>query len=165
MSPCNRVLSDLNLFLELNSLLSAARRKELLEKGLPADLDAAFAASASVEGPIPDLPTPIAITTTTLPGYLSKIRGSAAGLQARARGLLTSLESLREHNARLEEQARMSAQQAAQAAKEHAETKTALARAQKAEERMVEEVQRYKVILVRIFPYSRGELHELGWLE
>ncbi|CCF50107.1 related to spindle assembly checkpoint protein (N-terminal fragment), partial [Ustilago hordei] len=130
---------------------SRQREKEwdaLLRTGKEGDVEAAFsAAAAHVDSALPTISPPEVVDRNTLPNYLSALRGTVTGLEARCRALTTTVEKLRKRNGELQEEAKDVDSHSRQSQTELISLQTLLARAQKAESRMQDETTRLKTIL------------------
>lgn len=119
----------------------------LLRNGLESDVEAAFAASANVDAAVPSVPAPDVLDRTTLPKYIFTLRGTASGLSARCNALQSTVDKLRSRNIALEEDAKDVDSKERKAQTELTALQTALARAQKTETRLQDEIERLKSIL------------------
>lgn len=130
---------------------SGEREKEwdaLLRTGREGDVEADFSvAAADVYSALPTISPPEVVDRNTLPNYLSALRGTVTGLEARCRALTTTVEKLRKRNGELEEEAKDVDSHSRQSQTELISLQTLLARAQKAESRMQDETTRLKMIL------------------
>ncbi|GAC71443.1 mitotic checkpoint protein MAD1 [Moesziomyces antarcticus T-34] len=120
---------------------------QLLRMGLPADVEAAFAAAANVDAAVPTIEAPAVVDRSTLPGYLSRLQGTVSGLSARCGALTATVEKLRARNARLEDEAKDVDARERKVQHEVDEMQTSLARASKTEARLHDEVERLKAML------------------
>ncbi|PWY99216.1 MAD-domain-containing protein [Testicularia cyperi] len=155
--------SKLRVLEELRSRLAEAETRidelkqereswdSLLRSGIEDDVEAAFAASANAEtvtaADAVAVPAPASLDRSTLPSYLSALRGTVSGLQSRVSSLSTSLEKLRSRNQTLEEEA-----QDVDAIKQklHLELQTAqtqVAKASKRESLLAQELEGLKKLL------------------
>ncbi|TKY85549.1 hypothetical protein EX895_005711 [Sporisorium graminicola] len=119
----------------------------LLRTGLEADVQAAFTAAANTDGHIPSVAPPAVIDRTTLPTYLSTLRGTVSGLEARCKALQTTVEKLRARNVTLEDEAKDVDAKDRKTSLELTDLQTTLARAQKTEIRLNDEIKRLKAML------------------
>ncbi|GAC95923.1 M protein repeat protein [Pseudozyma hubeiensis SY62] len=119
----------------------------LLRNGLEADVEAAFAAAANVDGPLPSVTPPETVDRNTLPKYLSTLRGTVSGLEARCKAVSASVEKLRARNLTLEEEAKDVDAKDRKTSLQLTELQTNLARAQKTEVRLNDEISRLKAML------------------
>ena len=119
----------------------------LLRTGVEADVQATFAAAANVDGQLPSVTAPAVIDRTTLPTYLSTLRGTVSGLEARCKALSTTVEKLRARNITLEDEAKDVDAKDRKTTLELTDLQTALARAQKVELRLNDEISRLKTML------------------
>lgn len=120
---------------------------QLLRTGLPADVEAAFAAAANVDAVVPTIAPPAVVDRSTLPSYLSKLQGTVSGLSARCGALAATVEKLRARNATLEDEAKDVDARERKVQHEVDEMQTALARASKTEARLHDEMERLKAML------------------
>ncbi|CBQ69370.1 related to spindle assembly checkpoint protein [Sporisorium reilianum SRZ2] len=119
----------------------------LLRNGLEADVQAAFTAAANTDGQLPSVQPPQVIDRTTLPTYLSTLRGTVSGLEARCKALQTTVEKLRARNVTLEDDAKDVDAKDRKTSLELTDLQTSLARAQKTEARLNDEIGRLKAML------------------
>ncbi|EST09217.1 Spindle assembly checkpoint component Mad1 [Kalmanozyma brasiliensis GHG001] len=119
----------------------------MLRSGLQADVDAAFAAAANTDASLPTITAPEVIDRTTLPRYLSTLRGTVSGLSARCTALSATVEKLRTRNLTLEEDAKDVDAKERKTSLQLTELQTSLARAQKTEARLTDEIARLKTML------------------
>lgn len=119
----------------------------LLRNGLETDVQAAFTAAANADGQLPLLTPPQVVDRDTLPKYLSTLRGTVSGLEARCKALSATVEKLRSRNLTLEEQAQDVDAKERKTALELIELQTTLARTQKTETRLNGEISQLKAML------------------
>ncbi|CDW96937.1 hypothetical protein [Sporisorium scitamineum] len=119
----------------------------LLRTGLETDVQAAFTAAANTDGQLPSVTPPQVIDRNTLPKYFSTLRGTVSGLEARCKALQTTVEKLRARNVELEDEAKDVDAKDRKTTLELTDLQTSLARAQKTEARLNDEIGRLKVML------------------
>ncbi|SNX86473.1 related to spindle assembly checkpoint protein [Melanopsichium pennsylvanicum] len=121
--------------------------EQLLRTGLATHVEAAFAAAANIDAPIPNISAPQVVDRNTLPKYLSTLQGTSAGLEARCKALQASLEKLRTRNATLEDESKDVDSKQRKTLQQLVDLQTQVARAQKTESRLQDEVTRLKAML------------------
>lgn len=118
-----------------------------LAKGVAAEEQIAFTAAANVEDKLPSLDIPSQLTPEKLPQYVSMLRGTIMGLQARLEGMSRSMEQLRSSNIELNNRAAQGTEAESISLKKLDEQSEQLLRAQKICEVQADEIQRYKELL------------------
>lgn len=121
--------------------------QELLRLGVEKVVEASFSGAADIDSPLPIVEVPEVLNRTTLPQYLSTLRGTVSGLVARCRTLTSTLSKLKARNVELEEQVQDIDSNSRKSHLELTTLQTSLSRAQKAEGRLQDQVSRLKTIL------------------
>lgn len=119
----------------------------VLSTGLATEEHIAFTAAASVENKLPSLNIPSQLTPESLPQYISMLRGTIMGLQARLDGVNRSMEQLRSSNIDLSNRAAQGTEAESDLQKKLSEQSEQLLRAQKTCEIQADEISRYKELL------------------
>ncbi|SPO24167.1 related to spindle assembly checkpoint protein [Ustilago trichophora] len=119
----------------------------LLRNGVEGEVETAFAAAANVEAAVPDVEPPQIVDRSTLPKYLSTLKGTVAGLTARCTALQSTVEKLRTRNLVLEEESKDTDAKDRKVQQELTTLSTNLARANKTESRLQDEISRLKTML------------------
>ncbi|SPO24023.1 related to spindle assembly checkpoint protein [Ustilago trichophora] len=119
----------------------------MLKSGIQSEVEMAFAAAANVESSIPNVDAPETLDRSTLPKYLSTLRGTVSGLSTRCTALQSTVEKLRTRNILLEEESKDTDAKDRKVQQELATLSTNLARANKTESRLHDEISRLKTML------------------
>ncbi|WFD21247.1 [phosphatase 2A protein]-leucine-carboxy methyltransferase [Malassezia caprae] len=119
----------------------------VLSTGLATEEHTAFTAAANVENKLPSLDIPSQLTPEKLPQYISMLRGTIMGLQARLEGVNRSMEQLRSSNIDLSNRAAQGTEAETVLQKKLGEQSEQLLRTQKRCEIQADEINRYKELL------------------
>ncbi|EPQ29692.1 uncharacterized protein PFL1_02912 [Pseudozyma flocculosa PF-1] len=123
--------------------------QDILQHGLNGgEGEAAMSSStADLDAPLPRVEVPASFDRDTLPKYLSSLRGSLGGLEARIASLTAALDKLRTRNSQLEEEANDADAKQRKVESEFAALRTSVARAERTEARLQDEISRLKAML------------------
>jgi len=119
----------------------------VLSTGLATEEHTAFTAAANVENNLPSLDIPSRLTPEKLPQYISMLRGTIMGFQARLEGLNRSMEQLRSSNIELSNRAAQGTEAETVLQKKLGEQSEQLLHTQKMCEIQADEINRYKELL------------------
>lgn len=147
-----RLQSLQNTIFEKDAEISAEKRAQdawatMLRAGVSSDEHAAFTAAANVGDGELSIDPPASLTPETLSAYISTLRGTIMGLQARIDGLHRSVEQLRAANVDLDRRATRGSEKETQLAQELCVANEALSRAQRVSAVQLDELQRCKEVL------------------
>lgn len=115
----------------------------LLRGGIETDERAAFVAAANAQDDV-EVPE---LSRATLPTYVSRLRGTIMGLNARIVGMAQSIEELRASNVALGRRTEQGTEKEAQLANELAETRNQYGRLERAHSIMSDELMRAKALI------------------